>query len=123
MSVVPDLYVHHRETRHRPPDAVLSAQTKDVDRLAAIDDEIWADAERAFFHAQHTKLMLTIRLEKCCAGEFEAKLRSYGAPVPQDGNVCTSAFHKTSSRIASRPSESVHHHRRRRPRSSSARAT
>ena len=65
-----------------------------MERLEAIGDEIWAAAERAFFHAQHTKLMLTIRLEKCCAGEFEAKLRSYGAPVPQDGNVCTSAFHK-----------------------------
>ena len=115
MSVVPDLYVHHRETRHRPPDAVLSAQIKDVDRLAAIDDEIWAAAERAFFHAQHTKLTSTIRSNNCSADEFGAKLRLYGAPVPQDGNVRTSAFQKTSSRIASRPSESVHHHHRRRP--------
>ena len=105
MSVVPDLYVHHRETRHRPPDAVLSAQTKDVDRLAAIDDEIWAAAERAFFHAQHAKLTSLIRSGNCSADEFGAKLRLYGAPVPQDGNVCTSAFHKTSSRIASLVSE------------------
>ena len=124
-----DLYVHHRETRHRPPDAVLSAQTKDVDRLAAIDDEIWAAAERAFFHAQHTKLMLTIRLEKCCAGEFEAKLRSYGAPVPQDGNVCTSAFHKNVVADRFAPSESVAPDRgasstsSSSPRSSSARTT
>ena len=65
MSVVPDLYVHHRKTRHRPPDAVLSAQVKDVDRLAAIDDEIWAAAERAFYNAQHTKLMMSIRQGNC----------------------------------------------------------
>ena len=89
-----DLYVHHRETRHRPPDAVLSAQVKDVDRLAAIDDDIWAAAERAFFHAQHTKLTNQIRLKKCSADTFEARLRAASAPLPPDGDVCTSAFHK-----------------------------
>ena len=129
MSVVPDLYVHHRETRHRPPDAVLSAQTKDVDRLAAIDDEIWAAAERAFFHAQHAKLTSLIRSGNCSADEFGAKLRLYGAPVPQDGNVCTSAFHKNVVADRFAPSESVAPDRgasstsSSSPRSSSARTT
>jgi hypothetical protein len=64
-----------------------------------------ADLER--HESQQAKLMFQIRMKKCSADTFKSKLRLYGAPEPQDGDVCTSAFHKTSSQIASRPSESV----------------
>ena len=65
-----------------------------MERLEAIGDEIWAAAEHAFYHAQHTKLTSTIRSENCSADAFEARLRADGAPEPPDGDVCTSAFHK-----------------------------
>ena len=76
------------------PTPVLSAQTKDAARLDAIGDEIWAAAEHAFYHAQHTKLMNQIRLKNCKPDVFEARLRADGAPEPPEGDVCTSAFHK-----------------------------
>ena len=43
-------FTERLRSRHRPSDAVLSAQTKDVERLEAIGDEIWAAAEHAFYN-------------------------------------------------------------------------
>ena len=87
-------FTERLRSRHRPSVTVLSAQTKDAARLDAIGDDIWAAAEHAFYHAQHTKLTSTIRSENCSADAFEARLRADGAPEPPDGDVCTSAFHK-----------------------------
>ena len=38
--------------------------------------------------------MNQIRAKKCSADTFEARLRAASAPLPPDGDVCTSAFHK-----------------------------
>ena len=86
--------------------ARMKAYADKVASAAAEDAKLRVDRERqqdnlegetiADDSAQHAKLSFKIQMNSCDADTFESKLRLYHAPEPQDGDVCTSAFHKTS---------------------------